>query len=164
MNLNLDVLKTEIREYLASADFIVFHGLSRTLDALPIVMWDTEGHPDYKEFLAAARASGNKMIVMHAREFSVDFVDSALDDLAEMGMPADEARDIQRRLRNMRSYDGFTCAIELSFDFGGRAYIYELRTDWYNEFSDLLAEIGPFGDEDDDDADEGSIGGYYSKN
>ena len=64
----------------------------------------------------------------------------------------------------MRAYDGFTCAIELSFDFEGRAYIFDLRTEWYEEFNDMLDDIEAAIPDEDEDDDEGPIGGYFSKN
>jgi hypothetical protein len=165
MKQNLDVLKTEIQEYLESRHLVIYHAYSRTLDALPIVMWDTDRHPEYKEFIAAAEAVGAKMLAMHTREFSAAFVDNALEEIEDADMSPDDRRTIERRLREMRAYDGFTCAIELSFDMGQRAYIFELRTEWYNEFSDLLDEIdAAFPGDDDEDEDEGPIGGYFSKN
>lgn len=165
MKQNLDVLKTEIQEYLDREKFVTYFGYSRTLDGLPIVMWDTERHPEYQQFLKAAAAAGVKLIVIHSREFSVRFVENALEEIEGSDLSPEERRSIERRLRDMRAYDGFTCAVELSFDVGHRAYIFELRTEWYDEFSELLDEIDlSLPGEDDEDEDEGPIGGYFSKN
>jgi hypothetical protein len=165
MKQNLDILKSEIQEYLESRNFVVYHGFSRSLEPGPVVLWDTDRFPDFKLFLQAAEASAMKLIVLHTRSFSVKFVENALDQLGEAELSNDERRSIERRLREMRSYDGFTCAIELSFDFGQRTYIFDLRTEWYDEFSDLLDEIdSAIPDVDDDEEDEGPIGGYFSKN
>lgn len=165
MKLNLDVLKTEILEYMESRQLVTYYGLSRSLDQLPIVvLWDTDQHPDYKQFITAAEAVGAKMIVYHTRQFSADFVDQALDDLEGYISEPDDRRSIERRLRELRAYDGFTCSIELGFDHGTRIYIYELRTEWYDEFSDLIEEIDTFSGMEDTEEDEGPIGGYFSKN
>jgi hypothetical protein len=165
MNQNLDVLKTEIRDYLEAAHFNVYYGYSRMLDTLPVVFWDVERYPDYKMFLRTAEGTEVKLIVLHSREFSVDLVDDAVERLPVAGFDRDEQRNVERKLRDMRVYDGFTCAIELSFDLQGRAYIFSLHTDWYDEFSDLLEDIDDaIADEQDDDDDEGPIGGYFSKN
>ncbi len=164
MKPNLDVLKTEIREYLETHKLATFHGYSRAMDSMPMVFWDTHRFPDYKQFLETARAAGAKMFVLHAREFSVLLVDNALEQIEETDFVPDDRRTIERRLRDLRAYDGFTCAIELSFDLNGRVYMFELRTDWYDEFSDLLDEIDAATPEPEDDEDEGPIGGYFSKN
>jgi len=165
MKQNLDVLKTEIQEYLDRQKFVTYYGHSRTLDSLPIVMWDTGRHPEYQRFLKAAEAAGARLIVLHSREFSARFVDNALEEVEASDLTPEERRTIERRLRDMRAYDGFTCAVELSFDMGQRAYIFELRTEWYDEFSEMLDDIDmAFPDDEEDDPDEGPIGGYFSKN
>ncbi len=164
MNQNLDVLKTEIREHLATRKLAVFHGYSRSMDSTPTVFWDIHRHPDYKAFLDTAEAAAAKIVVLHAREFSALLVDNALDQLEDGDFLPDDRRTIERRLRDLRAYDGFTCAIELSFDHGARVYLFELRTDWYNEFSDLLDEIDSAIPQPEDSMDEGPIGGYFSKN
>jgi hypothetical protein len=164
MKLNLDVLKTEIRECLESRKLAIFHGYSRAMDSTPIVFWDTHRFPDYKQFLDTAQAAGAKMFVLHAREFSALLVDNALEQIEETDFLPEDRRAIERRLRDLRAYDGFTCAIEMSFDQNGRVFMFELRTDWYDEFSDLLDEIDAATPEPEDDEDEGPIGGYFSKN
>ena len=79
MKLNLDILKSEIREYLDAHEFVIFHGFSRTLEPRPVVLWDTDDYPDFKQFLRAADAADIKLIVLFTREFSAAFVDNALD-------------------------------------------------------------------------------------
>jgi hypothetical protein len=164
MKLNLDVLKTEIREHLESRRFAIFHGYSRAMDSLPLVFWDTHRYPDYKQFLDTAEAIGVKMVVLHAREFSALLVDNSLEQLEDTDFLPEDRRTIERRLRDLRAYDGFTCAIEISFDQSGRVYLFELRTDWYDEFSDLLDELDAATSDPDEEDDEGPIGGYFSKN
>jgi hypothetical protein len=164
MKQNLDVLKTEIREHLEGRDVAVFHGYSRSMDNVSMVFWDTQRYPDYKQFLDTAEAAGARLLVLHAREFSAILVDNALEQLEEGDFGPDDRRAIERRLRELRAYDGFTCAIELSFDQNGRVYMFELRTEWYDEFSDLLDEIDSAMPQPEDESDEGPIGGYFSKN
>jgi hypothetical protein len=164
MKLNLDVLKTEIGETLESRKFAVFHGYSRAMESMPTVFWDTHRYPDYKQFLDTATAAGANLLVLHAREFSSLLVDNSLEQLEDGDFAPEDRRAIERRLRELRAYDGFTCAIELSFDLNNRMYMFELRTEWYEEFSDLLDEIDSAMPHADDESDEGPIGGYFSKN
>jgi len=42
-------------------------------------------------------------------------------------------------------------------------YVYELQPDWYDDFVSLEEEIMAHVPDDDED-DDGSLGGYYSKN
>jgi hypothetical protein len=66
----------------------------------------------------------------------------------------------------LQAYEGFTCSLELSFALEGRLYLFELRTDWYDSMRDILNELevaaDPFSDEEEEE--EGPIGGYFSNN
>jgi hypothetical protein len=162
MRQDLDTLKSEILEHLKAQDFVVFHGISRQTDAQPAVYWDTIRHPDFRMFLGTARQAGVKLVTFYHRDFLRDTLDDAFDRLEECELPAEERDNLERRLRDMQAYEGFTCAIELSFDHQGRAYVYDLHTDWYLEFLDVVDEIDSYIPEEGED--EGPIGGYFSKN
>ena len=164
MATNLDSLKDEIERYLLQNGFNVFYGQSRLLDSLPIIYWDCDRYPDYRSFLTVAKSAEVKLVVFHQREFTPDHLDDAVDRLESAGMPHEEFRSIERRLKELRVYEGFTCAVELSFDHEGRIYVFDLRTEWYEELSDILEEIDMMGAEADADDDEGPIGGYFSQN
>jgi len=164
MKPNLDTLKTEIEEYLEESGLAVFYGYSRVLESMPAVYWDCDQYPDYRLFVKAAHTAGAKVIVFHQREFSADQVEDALEQLTTCDLPRDEYHKLERRLNELRIYDGFICAIELSFDHEGRVFLFDLRTDWYEEFSELLDEIEMMDAETDDDDDDPTMGGYFSKN
>jgi hypothetical protein len=163
MNLDLDALKTEVLETLEADGFVVFHGYSRLADTDSFVAWDTDRQPDFRSFLNAARRAGVKMVVYNYREFTQAHVDEAAERLEEIEVPADEQRNLERRLRDLRKFEGFTCALELSFDYDGRVYLFSLRAAWYEEFLDLLEELDAAIPEEDEDEDD-NIGGYYSRN
>ena len=163
MKPNLDTLKTEIEHHLQESGMAVFYGYSRGLESVQGVYWDCDQYPDYKLFVKAAQIAGVKMIVFHQREFSADQLDEALEQLAGCDMPREEYHELERRLNEMRVYSSFVCAIELSFDLNGRVFIFDLRTDWYEDLSDILDEIQIMDAESDDDSDT-PISGNFSKN
>jgi hypothetical protein len=164
MDLNLDTMKREVMEYLEHSEFAVFRSAPGDLDDLPLVLWDVEGFPDFQMFLEAARKIGVKMIVFAAREFTAREIDDAVEELDECDLTREERRDMESRLRALRAHEGVTCSIELAFDHNARMYVYEIRTDWYDEFLSIGDEIGLHlptgrGSEDDD----GPFG-YFSNN
>ena len=161
--MNLDTLKTEIETFLETEGFAVFYGYSRGLDSLPIVYWDCERYPDYKLFVKAAKAAGTKVLVFHQRELSPEQIDDAIDQLEASDMPREEHRNIERRLNDLRVYEGFTCALELSFDYQGRVFLFDLRTEWYDELSELMSDLQAIESESEDEEDN-PMGGYFSKN
>lgn len=163
MKQNLDTLKTEIDAYLKDSGFVVFYGLSRSIDDTPEIDWDTAHHPDYKQFLDVAKQLGAKLVVLHHREFDSEIIERALDQLESTSFELEDGRHLETRLRELNMYDGFTCVIEMSFDHQDVMYMFELRTDWYNELNDILEQLDMAPDDDESD-DDGTFGGYYSKN
>lgn len=160
---NLDTLKPEIGAYLKENDFIVFHGHARGIVEKPSVDWDAFRYPDFRNFLSVASQLGIRLVVFHHREFSASIIDNALEELDEAAYEFDDQRDVERRLRELRVYDGFTCALELSFDHDDVTYRYELLTEWYSELNHILNEFDMF-PEDGEDEDQNPLSGYYSKN
>jgi hypothetical protein len=162
MTLNLDELKNEALAYMEAEGFVVFHGYSRLADADSFVAWDTDRLPEYRSFLSAAKMAGVKMIVYHFREFSATHLEDAQERLEDSELAVEERRDIERRLRGLRAFEGFTCALELSFDYQGRVYLFNLRAEWYDDYLDLVEELDAALPDEDEDDDE--MGGYYSRN
>jgi hypothetical protein len=164
MKPNLDELKAEIPQQIESRGLTLFPGFSRVMDQVAMVFWNSKKNPDYHEFLDAAQKTGAKVIVFYDREFAAELIEDALEHLEEAELSREEQRSYERRLREMRVYDGFTCAIELSFDLNGVAYLFELRTDWYEELTEILDDIEASIPDDDEDDDDAHLGGYFSKN
>lgn len=159
---NLNAMRTEIQAYLESRGLAVFHGFPRTFDDVAAVYWNTADHADFREFLAAAEAAGVKLVTLYANEFNEALIDDALERLDDPSMSRDERRALEKRLRELRAYAGFTCQIELSFDLAPRVYVFDLRTEWFEELSDLLDTIDDAFEEK--ESDEEPPSGYLSQN
>jgi hypothetical protein len=182
VDLNLDTLKREILEYLEAGGFAVFHASSGSLDRLPTVFWDTDGHPDYQAFLEVGRKCGTGVVVFSTTEFEADDLDALvaqLDDceltreqrrdyespqLDDCELTREQRRDYESRLREMRIFAGVTCGLELAFDYNQRLYIYQVQPDWYEEFLTIEDEIVAMAADDDDIDESDALGGYFSKN
>lgn len=162
MKANLDALRTEIQAYLESRGLAVFHGFPRTVDDVAAVYWNTADHADYRAFLAAAESAGVKLVTLYANEFNAALIDDALERLDDPAMSREDRRALEKRLRDLRAYSGFTCQIELSFDLAPRVYVFDLRTEWFEELSDLLDTIDDAFDEK--ESDEEPPSGYFSQN
>jgi hypothetical protein len=160
MQLNLETVRAEIQEYLESRGIAVFQAFPGIDEDAPVVQWDIEHYPDYRAFLAVAQSAGVKLVALHANEFHDDVLDETQKRLEESTLAGSERTAMERRLREMRRYDGYTCQIELSFDLPPRVYVFDLRTEWFQELSDLLDQI--------DEASQGpelpGPPGYFSKN
>jgi len=164
MRPNLDTLRHEIEQHLESRGVAVFWSYPRgdsETSFTGAVYWDAEKHPDYREFVEAAFAVGVRLITLHARELTPDVVETALTHLAGADLERDERRSFDTRLNEMRAYEGFTGQIEMSFDHAQRTYVFEIRTDWFDELNDLVEQI-EYSYQDEED--ENPLTGYYSNN
>lgn len=159
---DLETLRSEIESFLQQAGLTIFYGSHQMSDGLFQVSWDVGRHPDFKEFLATAKAAGANLIVFTQQSFSLDQIDAALDQLEDCELTYDEKRQYESRLRQLQAYEGFTSALELSFTLENRAYFFEVHTDWFEAFTDLLNELDALVDEDVNE--DGTLGGYFSNN
>jgi hypothetical protein len=164
MRPNLDTLRREIEQHLESRGMAVFRSYPRADSESSLtgaIFWDSENHPDYHEFVEAASAAGVRMVTLYARDFTADIVETALVQLSDTELERDERRALEARLNEMRAYQGFTCEVELSFDHAQRTYVFDVRTDWFDELNDLVEHIE---DSYQDEGDENPLSGYYSNN
>ena len=164
MRPNLDTLSREIQEHLESRGMAVFRSYPRgdpENSLTGAVYWDAENHPDYREFVEAAWVAGVRMVTLYAREFTSDIVENGLLQLSDTELEREERRATEARLNEIRAYEGFICQIELSFDHAQRTYVFDVRTDWFDELNDLMERIE---DSYQDEGDENPLSGYYSNN
>jgi hypothetical protein len=160
MRPNLETLREEIERDLESRGIAVFYGVPRA-DEMSSVYWDTERTPDHRLFLRAVEVAGVKLVTLYVNRFTADMLDDAMERLDESAAGRDDRRALEQRLRELRAFEGFLCQIELSFELGQRTYIFDLRTEWYEDFDDLIDRIeSSFGADDDGEP----LGGYFSKN
>ncbi len=69
--------------HLKQSGVAVFHGYHRRLQPEAHVSWDTEKHPDFREFVETAIQAGAHLIVFNHHAFSLDHIDAALDQLED---------------------------------------------------------------------------------
>jgi hypothetical protein len=164
MRPNLDTLRHEIEQHLESRGMAVFRSYPRAESESSLVgaiFWDSENHPDYREFVEAACAAGVRMVTLYAREFTSELIENALSQLSATELEREERRAVDARLNEIQAYEGFTCQIELSFDHAQRTYVFEVRTEWFDELNDLVERIEYSLQ---DEGDENPLSGYYSNN
>lgn len=163
MALDLETLRLELQAHLDEIGTPVFHGYARMADAIGHVYWDTEGHPDFREFLQVGQRAGAKLFVLHHQALSQAELDEASEYLDDVELTREERRQYENRIRELQAYEGFTCSLELSFAVDGHVYVYEQSTEWYQALSELLGELEAASTEAEDEG-EGPIAGYFSKN
>ena len=164
MKQNLDNLKSEIRSELANRGLAVFHSFGHDDGGFRAIHWDTKNYPDFRGFLDVAQQLDIKLISFSHSTLDPELIESAIDDLENLGLEFDEQKTYERRLRELSVYEGFTSTVSLSFDHNDVCYMYEIEAEWYEELMTLLDELDIAEGLGAPDDEEDSYGGYYSKN
>ena len=164
MRPNLEALRTEMLDHLASRNLVVFHSHPRADELGAHIYWDTEHYADYRQFVAAAEAAGVRLITVFARVFSDELIENCTELLDGADFGRDERRSLEARLRELSAYVGFTCEIEMAFDLNGQTYVFDLRTDWFDEANELQDSLEAAYSPEEDEEQKGPLGGYYSNN
>ncbi len=167
MDLNLDSLKQEILDQLAAEEFTVFRAKPGGSEDVPVLMWDVERHPEFQGFLNAAKSVNSRLICFATRDFTMEQIEEAQYLLESSALARDEVRSIAKGLEELKVFTGLTASVELSFHYQGLMYVFEAIADWYETYlnlTDAIESSDYLGGEDDEEDEEGPLGGYYSKN
>jgi hypothetical protein len=165
MNQNLDALRSEILEYLEAKKLAAYHGILTDMPNESPVLWDIDKSPDFRTFVDCGVQAGVKLMIFNWRNLQGTMIEDALEQLEEADFSREEQRSIQRRLKELKAYEGFTCSLELMFDFEARLYLYARFADWYEDLLDILQQVeDATAPEFDDDEPDDEEPGYFSRN
>ena len=70
MAIDLEKTRVDVEAHLQEKGIPVFFGYDQMADGMIHVTWDTEKHPDFRDFVATASHAGVKLMVFHAESFS----------------------------------------------------------------------------------------------
>lgn len=151
---SLENTKNEIEEYLHNEQIAVFQGYVPKLESQPVAFWDTNRHPDFREFLNAARMLGVKTVILTVMSFTRGVLEDARMRLEDCDVPGEERRSLEKRLRDLQRYEGFLRGVDLLFDHQGRTFICSRHADCFEEFAQLSSLIDDYPSYEDEDKDE----------
>src|ERR1700761_8197303 len=134
--------------------FIEGHGMRRfpgyVGDELPTVVWRQDDNPDsWKDFVELAKAAGAPFLTMEEEVLVKAEVDFLIERVKE-GAYGDDLDDA----RWLRAYIGTTGFLQLGFGPQGTLFVYEVATEWYERYQQVLGTAEAVGGlliEDDDD-------------
>src|SRR5580698_3303174 len=128
--------------------FIAGHGMRRlnafVSEDVPTVIFENE-HPDsWKDFVEHAKAAGAPFLTMSEVVLEKSDVAILLDQIRDQTFPddaADEIEDAEYLVRHVGKV-GF---LQLGFAHQGVMFIFEIATDWYDSFQDLMETVSELG-------------------
>jgi hypothetical protein len=128
--------------------FIAGHGMRRlnafVSEDVPTVIFENEHADSWKDFVEHAKAAGAPFITMSEVVLEKSDVAILLDQIRDQTFPddaADEIEDAEYLVRHV----GKVGYLQLGFAHQGVMFIFEIATDWYDSFQDLLETVSELG-------------------
>jgi hypothetical protein len=138
--------------------FIAGHGMRRlnayVTEDVPTVLFEEENPDGWKDFVEHAKAAGAPFVTMSEVVLEKSDVAILLDQIREQTFP-DEAPELDDA-EYLVNYVGKIGYLQLGFAHQGVMFVFEVATDWYDRFQDLLETVSELGGIvlDDSDSDE----------
>jgi len=124
--------------------FIAGHGMRRLPayigDEVPTVVFEDEGPDAWKDFVEHAKAAGAPFVVMNEVVLKKADLALVMEHLHEEDLPpaiAEELEDAQYLVNHV----GKIGYLQLGFAHQGVMFTFEVATDWYDNFQNLLDTV-----------------------
>jgi hypothetical protein len=141
--------------------FIAGHGIRRVPahagDDIPSILWEDEANPDsWKDFVETAKAAGAAFITMSDVVLEKEDVELLIEEVQEQEYHVEMvtgSSDVDEA-QTLVSHLGKVGHLQLGFPHQGIMLLYEISTEWYDRYQQLLDSVGDLGDivfEDEDE-------------
>ena len=128
--------------------FIAGHGMRRMNgyipDDVPTVLFEEEDADGWKDFVELAKAAGAPFVTMSEVVLEKADVAALIERISDQVYPDDEAQEIDEAERLVR-HVGKIGYLQLGFAHQGVMFLFEVATDWYDSFQDLLETVSELG-------------------
>jgi hypothetical protein len=137
--------------------FIAGHGMRRlnayVTEDVPTVLFEEENPDGWKDFVEHAKAAGAPFVTMSEVVLEKSDIAILLDQIRDQTFPGDEAAELDDA-EYLVNYVGKIGYLQLGFAHQGVMFVFEVATDWYDRFQDLLETVSELGGIVLDDSDE----------
>jgi len=139
--------------------FIAGHGLRRfngyVTEEVPTVLFEEDDPDGWKDFVEHAKAANAAFITMSEVVLEKADVALLLEQLREQNFPDEEGADLDDA-EYLINHVGKTGYLQLGFAQQGVMFLFEISTEWYERFQQLMETVTDLGSVivDDRDSDE----------
>ena len=128
--------------------FIAGHGMRRlnayVTEDVPTVLFEEENADGWKDFVEHAKAAGAPFVTMSEVVLEKSDVAALLDQIRDQTFPDDDAQELDDA-EYLVNYVGKIGYLQLGFAHQGVMFVFEVATDWYDRFQDLLETVSELG-------------------
>ena len=128
--------------------FIAGHGMRRLpafiTEEVPTVIFEEDNLDGWKDFVEHAKAAGAPFITMSEVVLEKEDVAILLDQLRDETFPADNSEEIDDA-EYLVNHVGKIGYLQLGFAHQGVMFLFEVATDWYDSFQNLMETVTDLG-------------------
>jgi len=128
--------------------FIAGHGMRRLSafisEDVPTVIFEEENADGWKDFVEHAKAAGAPFVTMSEVVLEKADVAILLDQLRDESFPDDNSEEIDDA-EYLVNHVGKIGYLQLGFAYQGVMFIFEVATDWYDSFQNLMETVTDLG-------------------
>ena len=128
--------------------FIAGHGMRRlngyVTEEVPTVIFEEENPDGWKDFVEHAKAAGAPFVTMSEVVLEKADITLLLDQIREQSFPDDASEDLDDA-EYLVNHVGKVGYLQLGFAHQGVMFIFEIATDWYDSFQNLLDSVSELG-------------------
>lgn len=128
--------------------FIAGHGMRRlnayVTEDVPTVLFEEENADGWKDFVEHAKAAGAPFVTMSEVVLEKSDIAILLDQIRDQTFPDDDAAELEDA-EYLVKYVGKVGYLQLGFAHQGVMFVFEVATEWYDRFQDLLETVSELG-------------------
>jgi hypothetical protein len=128
--------------------FIAGHGMRRLSafisEDVPTVIFEEENADGWKDFVEHAKATGAPFVTMSEVVLEKADVAILLDQLRDETFPDENSEEIDDA-EYLVNHVGKIGYLQLGFAYQGVMFIFEVATDWYDSFQNLMETVTDLG-------------------
>ena len=128
--------------------FIAGHGMRRlnayVTEDVPTVLFEEENPDGWKDFVEHAKAAGAPFLTMSEVVLEKSDISILLEQIRDQAFPEDEASEFEDA-EYLVNYVGKVGYLQLGFAHQGVMFVFEVATEWYDRFQDLLEAVSELG-------------------
>jgi hypothetical protein len=128
--------------------FIAGHGMRRlngyVTEEVPTVIFEEENADGWKDFVEHAKAAGAPFVTMSEVVLEKADIALLLDQIREQTFPDDSADELDDA-EYLVNHVGKVGYLQLGFAHQGVMFIFEIATDWYDSFQNLMDTVTDLG-------------------
>ena len=128
--------------------FIAGHGMRRlngyVTEDVPTVLFEDDSPDAWKDFVEHAKAAGAPFITMSEVVLEKSDIAVLLEQIRDQNFPDEDAPEVDDAERLLR-HVGKIGYLQLGFAHQGVMFLFEVATEWYDTFQNLLETVSELG-------------------